>query len=83
MRAPRGTEMWPGSKRDLHVEAAALRGKPVLFALTGPWSGQDREPGASSSGDLISFLILARALRGDHRWIGRVGARQSPSQPRR
>ncbi|HLJ16656.1 MAG TPA: serine/threonine-protein kinase, partial [Bryobacteraceae bacterium] len=31
----RGT--WPGTDRPLRVEAAAWRGKPVFFALIGPW----------------------------------------------
>jgi serine/threonine protein kinase len=30
--------VWPGSARPLHIEAAARRGKPVYFALTGPWT---------------------------------------------
>ena len=35
---------WPGSRRPLHVEAAAWRGKPVFFSLIGPWSKPDRMP---------------------------------------
>jgi serine/threonine protein kinase len=30
--------VWPGSGRPLHIESAARRGKPVYFALTGPWT---------------------------------------------
>ena len=30
--------VWPVSSRPLHIEAAARRGKPVYFALTGPWT---------------------------------------------
>ena len=30
--------VWPGSGRPLHVEAAALHGKPVSFSLSGPWT---------------------------------------------
>ena len=30
--------VWPGSARPLHIEAAARRGKPVFFALSGPWT---------------------------------------------
>ena len=33
---------WPGSGRPLHVEAAARRGKPVFFALIGPWTKPQR-----------------------------------------
>ncbi len=35
---------WPGSIRPVRVEAAALRGKPVAFALLGPWDKPDRMP---------------------------------------
>jgi serine/threonine protein kinase len=35
---------WPGSGRPLHVEAAALHGKPVFFSLIGPWTKPDRMP---------------------------------------
>ena len=34
--------VWPGSARPLHIEAAARRGKPVYFALTGPWTKPNR-----------------------------------------
>ena len=34
--------VWPGSARPLHLEAAARRGKPVFFALTGPWTKPNR-----------------------------------------
>ena len=34
--------VWPGSARPLHIEAAARRGKPVFFSLTGPWSKPTR-----------------------------------------
>jgi serine/threonine protein kinase len=34
--------LWPGSARPLHIEAAARRGKPVYFSLTGPWSKPTR-----------------------------------------
>jgi serine/threonine protein kinase len=33
---------WPGSGRPLHIEAAARRGKPVFFSLTGPWTKPKR-----------------------------------------
>jgi predicted Ser/Thr protein kinase len=32
------TGVWPGSARPLRVEAAAWHGKPVFFALIGPWN---------------------------------------------
>jgi serine/threonine-protein kinase len=53
------TGVWPGTKYPLRVEAAALRGKPVAFALMGPWSGTSREPASDTGEDWISFSILA------------------------
>jgi predicted Ser/Thr protein kinase len=38
------TGNWPESGRQLRVEAAALRGKPVAFALIAPWTAASREP---------------------------------------
>jgi hypothetical protein len=35
---------WPGTVRPLHIEAAALQGKPVYFALSGPWTNPKRMP---------------------------------------
>ena len=40
---------WPGSGRPLHIEAAALRGKPVFFALIGPWTKPGRVPAEEKS----------------------------------
>jgi hypothetical protein len=40
---------WPGSGRPLHIEAAALHGKPVFFALTGPWTKPERVPAEAKS----------------------------------
>ena len=37
------TGKWPESDRPLRVEAAALRGKPVAFALISPWTPANRE----------------------------------------
>jgi hypothetical protein len=57
---------WPGSGRPLHVEAAALRGKPVFFSLIGPWTKPDRLPveDKDRKGRIagISFLALAMVL---------------------
>jgi hypothetical protein len=51
---------WPGSKRSLRVEAAALRGSPVVFSLIGPWTSQDRKAEDTTAvGETISLLILA------------------------
>lgn len=35
---------WPGNSRPLHIEAAALHGRPVLFRLSGPWTAPGRMP---------------------------------------
>lgn len=42
---------WPQSGRPLHVEAAAWRGKPVFFSLTGPWSRPNRTPTNADKGE--------------------------------
>jgi serine/threonine protein kinase len=42
---------WPGSDRPLHVEAASLNGKPVYFALSGPWTNASRMPPPAKSGN--------------------------------
>ncbi|HZU27485.1 MAG TPA: serine/threonine-protein kinase, partial [Bryobacteraceae bacterium] len=38
------TGTWPGTSYPLRVEAASLRGKPIAFALMGPWSKPSRNP---------------------------------------
>jgi len=43
------TGTWPDSGRPLRVEAAAWRGKPVYFRLTGPWVTPDREEQSSTN----------------------------------
>jgi serine/threonine protein kinase len=49
---------WPGSARPLHVEAAAWHGKPVFFALVGPWTKPDRTPAdAASAGSKASSIV--------------------------
>jgi hypothetical protein len=35
---------WPGTSYPLHIEAAALHGQPVYFALSGPWTIPKRMP---------------------------------------
>ncbi len=56
------TGTWPGTSRPLRVEAAAWHGKPVYFALIGPWTKPPRMVSSESSGaskvaDLINVLI--------------------------
>ncbi|HEX4378856.1 MAG TPA: serine/threonine-protein kinase, partial [Candidatus Acidoferrum sp.] len=60
---------WPGSGRPLHVEAASLRGKPVYFALSGPWTKASRMPPPEQKGsarfkNLISLTIVSLILAG-------------------
>ena len=50
------------SKRTpLHVEAAAWRGKPVFFSLTGPWSRPNRTETdvgkGENTGDIIALIV--------------------------
>jgi hypothetical protein len=50
--------VWPGSARPLHVEAAARRGKPVFFSLTGPWTKPRRmDPAEQTGADKTSQII--------------------------
>jgi len=62
---------WPGSERPLHVEAASLHGKPVYFALSGPWTEAPRMPPPEKSrndkfksffGLMIVGVLLAGGL---------------------
>jgi len=53
---------WPGSGRRLHIEAAARRGKPVFFALTGPWTkpsrmNQEERTRADKTSQIIGLSI--------------------------
>jgi serine/threonine-protein kinase len=53
------TGSWPGSKWPLRVEAAAFQGKPVAFALIGPWTKPDRLPPPESlNSEMVSLVIL-------------------------
>jgi hypothetical protein len=58
--------IWPGSNRPLHIEAAALRGKPVFFSLTGPWTRPERmrpdpptTPGRRAGNMLLLGIVLS------------------------
>jgi len=64
-RAWQGT--LPGTKIEVHVEAAAYRGRPVFFDIVAPWtiasrelSGQD--DGGNSSAVLITVLLIGAAF---------------------
>jgi predicted Ser/Thr protein kinase len=60
------TGTWPGGSRPLRVEAAALRGQPVVFSLIGPWAVTDRMPKRESSnsdrGQFIIFVGISLAI---------------------
>jgi serine/threonine-protein kinase len=67
------TGAWPGTIRQLRVEAAAWHGKPVFFALIGPWTTASRmQPSEQTSGErardilgigvLLSVLVAAALL---------------------
>jgi hypothetical protein len=60
---------WPGSGRPLHVEAASLHGKPVYFALSGPWTKADRMPPPEKTGtenfkSLMGLVVAGGILLG-------------------
>ena len=53
------TGTWPENNRPLRVEAAAERGKPVVFYIMGPWYQTDRMPSEqSASGDRMALVLL-------------------------
>ena len=63
--------VWPGSSRPLHIEAASRRGKPVYFALTGPWTKPERMKKADQTranklsqiiGLFVALIIFAGGL---------------------
>jgi predicted Ser/Thr protein kinase len=56
------TGTWPGSKWPLRIEAAALRGKPVAFALIGPWNKPDRMPPPESIDKGALFALALGAI---------------------
>jgi serine/threonine protein kinase len=54
--------VWPGSGRPLHVEAAALLGRPVYFGLYGSWTkptrtaAEDRGRGAKATSLIVIIM---------------------------
>lgn len=49
---------WPGSGRELRVEAAGLGGKPVAFMLLGPWRKPWRVADDSPANETFSAVVL-------------------------
>lgn len=61
------TGKWPGTNRDLRIEAAAWQGKPVFFHLSGAWTKPDRmkhEPPTVGQkwGQILGVLLLASLM---------------------
>src|SRR5882672_8144944 len=60
------TGKWPGTTRELRIEAAAWQGKPVFFYLTGAWTKPDRmkqeAPTAGKKWGQILGVVLLAAL---------------------
>jgi hypothetical protein len=68
------TGTWPHSTRPLRVEAAALRGKPVAFALLGPWDqpgggGTDPEQHWREGARVAIYGVLALVLCAVSAWL--------------
>ncbi len=64
---------WPGTKRPLHIEAAAWRGKPVFFQLMGSWTAANRmtqpEAGGSEKAGRIFGTSFALLLASAGIWL--------------
>jgi hypothetical protein len=55
--------VWPDSGRPLHIEAAALGGRPVAFQAGGPWTAAWRMSDSSdTSTSVYAVILLALAL---------------------
>ncbi len=81
---------WPGSRRPIRVEAAAMRGRPVYFNVIEPWATPDRQPSPGSFslkdtilvGMLLAVMVAApllarsnlRQRRGDRQGAFRLAA---------
>jgi Protein kinase domain len=64
---------WPGTSRQVHVEAAAWQGKPVFFQLAGAWTIPSRMPppeqGKSERAGQIFGTAFLLALLGGGIWL--------------
>jgi serine/threonine-protein kinase len=56
------TGVWPGSNRPLRVEAASLRGKPVVFLLMSPWQAPSRMPPRGGNIQLQAGALIDMGL---------------------
>jgi len=60
---------WPGTTRPLHIEGAAMQGKPVYFLLAGPWTLPGRMPapppvGSEKAGEIFGLCFALLILTG-------------------
>jgi serine/threonine protein kinase len=53
---------WPGTDHALHLEAAALHGKPVFFELSGPWTNPLRMPAPKPTASERAVEIFATSF---------------------
>jgi hypothetical protein len=69
------TGAWPGGDRPLRVEAAAWRGKPVYFAMIGPWTQPARLPQkeqtAGKKASTISAICFLISILAGAVWLAR------------
>jgi predicted Ser/Thr protein kinase len=69
------TGTWPGTSRPMRIEAAAWRGKPVYFLLTGPWTRPSRlhldEPSSGQKVAQIILVFLFLSILIGASWLGR------------
>lgn len=56
------TGVWPGTALPLRVEAASWQGKPVAFALEGPWTGTERTTASKMDARLIVLLLVGLSV---------------------
>jgi serine/threonine-protein kinase len=72
------TGTWPGTTRELRVEAAALGGRPVAFLMAGPWQQPWRMPdsGDDDTGVLLFMGGLATVVLAGAVWLARRNLRE-------
>lgn len=56
------TGKWPGTDRPLRVEASGWQGKPVGFAVMGPWTKPDRMPAGGEDTGARMFILSGIGL---------------------
>ena len=56
------TGTWPGSGRQLRVEAASWQGKAVVFSLQGPWTGTERTITSGINAKLAVLMLVGLSV---------------------